>query len=274
MTVAEANVANTLSDEREMQTDLKPMGWLESLVIFAIPAAITFVTFHLGMGWLEALGLEPLQRFLVALVVPMALMLVAAIVGYSVVEGRPLERKAFAARMRFPRLRFKDILLGLGVYVLMLIGYGAFGVLNRALLTAGIIPLPSDVFPLVDPFIEPSAALVDWMAGGSMLGRWDLFVVYFVVLIFNHVGEELWWRGYVLPRQELAFGRWAWLVHGLMWNLFHVFKWWELVALLPVTLGLSYAAYRFKNNWPGFIAHYLANGFGIFMVLMGVLGKL
>lgn len=107
-----------------------------------------------------------------------------------------------------------------------------------------------------------------------MLGRWDLFVVYFVVLIFNHVGEELWWRGYVLPRQEAAFGRWAWLIHGLMWNLFHVFKWWELVSLLPVTLIISYAAYRFKNNWPGFIAHYLANAFGIFLVLMGVLGNL
>ena len=35
---------------------------------------------------------------------------------------------------------------------------------------------------------------------------WVLFYYATVILLFNIGGEELWWRGYVLPRQELAFG--------------------------------------------------------------------
>jgi membrane protease YdiL (CAAX protease family) len=37
------------------------------------------------------------------------------------------------------------------------------------------------------------------------------------------VGEELWWRGYVLPRQELAFGRATWVIHGILWSVIHLF---------------------------------------------------
>ena len=37
-----------------------------------------------------------------------------------------------------------------------------------------------------------------------MQGRWELVFLFLLVLFFNVVGEELWWRGVILPRQELA----------------------------------------------------------------------
>ncbi len=55
-------------------------------------------------------------------------------------------------------------------------------------------------------------------------GAWWIPVYYAVVMIVCNIGgEELWWRGYVLPRQELAFGRAAWVVHGICWSAFHLF---------------------------------------------------
>ena len=60
--------------------------------------------------------------------------------------------------------------------------------------------------------------------GMNMSGRWDIFAMMAVCLIVLNIGgEELWWRGIILPRQELAFGKWAWLVNGLLWDLFHFF---------------------------------------------------
>ncbi|MFP4323970.1 MAG: type II CAAX prenyl endopeptidase Rce1 family protein [Anaerolineales bacterium] len=48
--------------------------------------------------------------------------------------------------------------------------------------------------------------------------------VYAVSLFGNIIGEELWWRGYILPIQERAFGKWAWLINGLLWIVvFHAF---------------------------------------------------
>jgi hypothetical protein len=61
------------------------------------------------------------------------------------------------------------------------------------------------------------------------------------------------------------------LVHGLLWWVFHIFKWWDLIGLLPVTLLLSYVSQRTQNNWPAFIAHYLLNGLGFLFVLGAVL---
>jgi membrane protease YdiL (CAAX protease family) len=52
---------------------------------------------------------------------------------------------------------------------------------------------------------------------------WILFYYAVVMLVCNIGGEELWWRGYVLPRQELAFCKAAWVVHGIFWSAFHLF---------------------------------------------------
>jgi membrane protease YdiL (CAAX protease family) len=61
--------------------------------------------------------------------------------------------------------------------------------------------------------------------GIALRGNWGMALVYLAILVLNIVGEEFWWRGYVLPRQELAHGRWAWLVHGILWTLFHAPFW-------------------------------------------------
>jgi membrane protease YdiL (CAAX protease family) len=92
------------------------------------------------------------------------------------------------------------------------------------------------------------------------------------MLFFNIAGEELLWRGYILPRQELAFGKKAWLIHGLLWTMLHSFKWWEMIGLLPVCLLISFVAQKSKSIWPGFIVHYSINGLGFVVFLLAVFG--
>jgi len=78
-----------------------------------------------------------------------------------------------------------------------------------------------------------------------------------VMLSFNIFGEELWWRGYILPRQEEAYGRWTWAVHGLLWLLWHVaFYPWQVFALLLICLTVPYIAQRRQNIWPAIIIHW------------------
>lgn len=58
--------------------------------------------------------------------------------------------------------------------------------------------------------------------GIPLQGAWWILAYYAVLMFVCDIGvEELWWRGYVLPRQELAFGRSAWVIHGICWSLFH-----------------------------------------------------
>jgi len=68
------------------------------------------------------------------------------------------------------------------------------------------------------------------------LGAWLPFFV------LNILGEELVWRGVVLPRQQLVFGRCAWLVNGAGWWLMHIaFPWQVLLTPLPTVLVVPYA---------------------------------
>jgi membrane protease YdiL (CAAX protease family) len=59
--------------------------------------------------------------------------------------------------------------------------------------------------------------------------------------------------------------------HGLLWTAFHVFKWWDLIGLLPVCLAIAYVSQRTKNNWPAFIAHFLFNGLGLLGMVTAVI---
>lgn len=61
------------------------------------------------------------------------------------------------------------------------------------------------------------------------------------------------------------------MVHGVLWTLLHAFKWWQMLALLPGALALSFVAQRLQNTWPGIIVHFITNGMGMIGVLLVIL---
>ncbi len=120
------------------------------------------------------------------------------------------------------------------------------------------------IYTAPEEFISFRAGMVDGSFGGmDMQGRWDIFVgILLGLTILNIGGEELWWRGIILPRQELVFGKWAWLVNGLLWDLFHIFyhtTFGSVIAYVPVTLLIAFVAQRTSNTWPAIIAHWIGN---------------
>lgn len=54
-------------------------------------------------------------------------------------------------------------------------------------------------------------------------GNWPWFVVVVVMALFNTVlGEELLFRGLLLPRMRGVFGRGDWLANGLLFAVYHL----------------------------------------------------
>ncbi len=251
---------------------LQPLSLPVSVVLFAVPTVVIFLAFQIGLPMMEAAGLSQLQAFIVAMTVPMALLFTAAMVGYARVEGRPLTWAAFSERMRFPRLTWKDLGRGLLVFLAGAVAAGIFGAVTLKLIESGLIPLPKYLPLLLDPFAKIDLAALDTIAGGAIAGRWDLVLGYAVAVFFNIAGEELWWRGFILPRQELTHGRSTWLIHGILWTLMHAFKWWQLIAVLPLALIFAYSAQRYKNNWPVTIAHTLGNLSYLVIIILAVAG--
>ena len=125
-------------------------------------------------------------------------------------------------------------------------------------------------------FMSPTAAMGPMAAYdsavGGLQGNWIPFFAATVLLVFNILGEEFWWRGVVLPRQELAFGKHVWILHGLMWAVFHIFKWWDVLALVPICLALASVCSRQKHTTPGIVIHGVTNGISLAPRLMAILG--
>jgi membrane protease YdiL (CAAX protease family) len=83
-------------------------------------------------------------------------------------------------------------------------------------------------------------------------GRYWLLLVWLPYWILNIFGEEFLWRGVILPRQEAALGKYAWLFHGSGWGLFHIaFGWQLLVTLLPLIFIQSFVVHQTRTFCPG-----------------------
>ena len=234
---------------------LKPIGPIGSLAYFGLPAGVFGAAILGVLPWMVRQGYAPLQIFAVTFVGPLVLMLGAAFIAYRL-EGRAWPWPAFRDRMRLGRMSRSDWLWTVGLVLATFALQWAVGPLAAKFEGLTLFQPPSE-------FANFMAGMRQGDFGVDLKGRWDIwFSMTAGMLLFNIGGEELWWRGIILPRQELAFGRWAWLVNGVLWNLFHFFyhsNVGSVVAYLPMTVPLAYVAQRTRNTWPGIIAHFIAN---------------
>jgi len=62
-------------------------------------------------------------------------------------------------------------------------------------------------------------------------GSWTSFAVLVVMFVFNTIlGEELLFRGYLLPRMQGVFGRRDWVANGVIFALYHLHVPWMIPA--------------------------------------------
>ena len=87
-------------------------------------------------------------------------------------------------------------------------------------------------------------------------GNWAWFALLVTMMIFNTVlGEELLFRGLLLPRMHGAFGRWDWLVNGVLFGLYHLHTPWSIPANTLDTLFISLPASRYRSALIGIAVH-------------------
>jgi len=251
-------------------TSVEPMGWGLSILYFGIPALGMSFGFYVVMPALLRRGMLPYYAYSLALGLPLLLMGVAAVIAFRM-EGGVFNLPTMLERFRYKRMSGKDWLWTGGIFALEMLVYSQFSRVTKALIDSGVIHLPDSIPAFVDPRAVFAQETLEAAVGG-LRGNWVVLVASILLLIVNVVGEELWWRGVVLPRQELSFAAWTWVIHGVLWALFHAYKYWDLFSLLPLSLGLAYVVSWRANSTPGLIIHFITNGSGLIPILLGVLG--
>jgi uncharacterized protein len=115
-------------------------------------------------------------------------------------------------------------------------------------LISGGIPTPAN---------RDMGAFLDSDAGQSfMSGNWGWFGLILALLVFNTVfGEELLFRGLLLPRMNGAFGRRDWLANGVVFALYHLHMPWAIPTSVLDTFILAYPTKRYRSAWIGIAVH-------------------
>jgi uncharacterized protein len=92
-----------------------------------------------------------------------------------------------------------------------------------------------------------------------------------VLTVFNTVlGEELLFRGLLLPRMRDSLGRGDWVANGVLFALYHLHIPWVIPSALANTFFLAYPSRRFQSAWTGIVVHSTQSVFVVAVVLAAV----
>jgi membrane protease YdiL (CAAX protease family) len=114
----------------------------------------------------------------------------------------------------------------------------------------------NDVWVKTLPFLTPPPYTVIQNMAQPAVGQWWLLGVLTVMILANYVvGEELIFRGILLPKMNGVFGKWDFFANNILFSTYHLHK----IAIWPELLILDWiypwAAKRFNSYWPAVIIH-------------------
>lgn len=154
-------------------------------------------------------------------------------------------------------------------------------VLLYPLATFTISPLLNEAWVASFPFLaEPPefslSQLLDVPENRELLvGAWWFYALFLLLALFNTVlGEELLFRGLLLPRMQAAFGRLDWLANGTIFGLYHLHQPWGIPSGIVVgALLFALPARVFRSAWVSIIVHSGQSLFFAIVLLQLILGR-
>jgi membrane protease YdiL (CAAX protease family) len=221
---------------------MKPLGLWKSTLYFVIPTLLMLAMFHGVMRITDYLGFRLFFTFLIGFGLPSFFLLLAAILLYR----RERSGLSFGERFRLQKLDRS--------------GWIWTAVLCAIWIAVPIVMQPVTVWLQTHGF-HPGKMWIRMMTPDPNyfmevpMSAW-IYVALIALILLNVFGGELFWRGYVFPRQELSFGSQTWLIHAMFWILFRAFLPWELATMAILGFALSYFVQRTRNTWTSILAHF------------------
>ncbi len=256
-----------------MENDIKPIPFWQSFLIFGIPGVLIYLAVHYLVPPLTKAGIPLIFAWTASVVIPTVGNAIFIVALYFRQENA--DWQTFKQRFRLnplPRNYWWRLPVALiGMLLLNESLAWTIPILNKIPLFAPP-PIVPELFQ--DPYETISLATANATFMGVPLepANWWLIPFWLIWVIGGVVGEELVWRGYLLPRQEVTYGKWAWLVNGLLWNFpFHWYTLSNCLADLPLYLILPFIVQRLKNTWFAIIVHAMLVALAYAIIIPGVM---
>jgi membrane protease YdiL (CAAX protease family) len=258
----------------EMRTDVVPATAEPAVTGTADLPLTTMVALHLVPGALivgafvafapiaENVGFPPIAALLAAI----ALVLVPFELGVVVWAGRG-QGGGLSAALSYRRpIRLRTWLwLVPALIAAAFLGFGLHAAIEPGLIASLFAWIPEWFVRPIDPE----------RVGDYSAGAWYLTLAAFFVLngLIGPIVEELYFRGYLLPRMQ-GLGRWAPLVNVSLFSLYHFWSPWQIVARILAIGPMVYAVQWKRNVYLGMVVHCTLNTISVALVVALVTGRL
>jgi membrane protease YdiL (CAAX protease family) len=222
------------------------------ILLHLLPGAIATGVYILAAPLAASLGYPTIA----ALYVPAIIAIIVLELGFLLYQGRKRSGQLTlqgVIEYREPVPVWQYIVLPLLILVWGILVTGIFGLVDNAILENLFRGLP-------DWYL-----LRDLPRTGAEYPRGVVLTLFGFALVLNGLAgpivEELYFRGYLLPRLE-RLGRLAPLVNVALFSLYHFWTPWQFFSRVAFLLPLVYVVWWKRNIYLGMIAHCAANLLG------------
>ncbi len=225
------------------------------LALLLVPGALVTAVYVALAPFIQSAGFPPIAALLVAILVVMVPFELGVILRASRGQGI---RSVMPYRRSMPARDW--VWLVPVLIVLAFVGFGVSMVFEPTVIDNLFGWLPDWFIRPVDPDRVGEYSREAWLL---TLGAYFILNGY-----VGPITEELYFRGYLLPRMEWM-GRWAPLVNVSLFSIYHFWSPWQILGRI---LGLAPTIYavRWKENiYLGMVVHCSLNTLG--MILLGSL---
>lgn len=230
-----------------MATQIKQHSILQTLILHLLPGGLITIAFVLLGPWLRQNHLPPL----LALLIPILIILIPFELGWILFLGfRRNKRLSFEGIVlnRKPLLKKEYLFL---IPSLLIVSILVFNLLKNF------------DFTIMSKFFY---WLPDWFQfshiNSSEYSQSILTTTFLLFLLLNGfagpIVEELYFRGYLLPRMEFLNG-WAPLINVLLFSLYHFFSPWQFFTRILAFFPWAYVVRKKNNIYLSMATHCLLN---------------
>jgi membrane protease YdiL (CAAX protease family) len=130
--------------------------------------------------------------------------------------------------------------------------------------------LAENIFSWLPPTLLQFAATEE---SGAPISRGTFLAFLVIALAFNGVAgpitEELYFRGYLLPRLE-RYGRWAPVINTALFAMYHFFSPWRYPAIFLGFLPITWMSWRKRSVAVSIAAHMTINIVSVLLLAAGL----
>lgn len=114
---------------------------------------------------------------------------------------------------------------------------------------------------------------LEMIAVPEFVGSWWILGVALLSSVFNYaLGEELLFRGVLLPKMRGVFGKWDWVANSVLFAFYHMHVPLRILSTVLGSLAWTLPSRHFRSNWFALILHGVEGVFMLVVIFLFVSG--